>query len=94
MDISSGLDIPQSLLLSLQRPQQPAGGGEQVDGGRAVCDEGRLESQSLKQFDLEETNVMKKQCCTSAGLTGSRLVVHAPRDSMPSDGHMLMAAEA
>lgn len=40
--------------LPRQRPQQAVGCGEQVDGGRSVCDEGGLQPQSLEHFHLED----------------------------------------
>lgn len=47
---------PDRLLASLarQRPQQATGGGEEVDGGRTVCDEGRLQPKSLKHLHLQD----------------------------------------
>lgn len=50
--------MPQSSIkgssLARQRPQQAAGGGEEVDGGGAICDEGGLEPQSLKHLHLQD----------------------------------------
>lgn len=40
--------------LARQRPQQAAGGGEEVDWGGAVCDKGGLEPQSLKHLHLQD----------------------------------------
>lgn len=40
--------------LARQRPQQAAGGGEEVDGGGAVGDEGRLQPESLKHLHLPD----------------------------------------
>lgn len=47
---------PDRVLASLarQRPQQATGGGEEVDGRRAVCDEGGLQPQSLKHLHLQD----------------------------------------
>lgn len=39
--------------LARERPQQAAGGGEEVDGGRTICDEGRLQPESLKHLHLQ-----------------------------------------
>lgn len=40
--------------LARQRPQQAAGGGEEVDGGGAVGDEGRLQPESLEHLHLPD----------------------------------------
>lgn len=46
----------QKLLSSLarERPQQAAGGGEEVDGGGTICDESRLQPESLKHLHLQQ----------------------------------------
>ena len=41
-------------LLARQCPQQAAGGGEQVDGGGAISDEGGLYTERLEQFGLRD----------------------------------------
>lgn len=45
--------------LAWQRPQQATGGGEEVDGRRAVCDEGGLQPESLEHLHLQDTRVRR-----------------------------------
>lgn len=42
--------------LARERPQQAAGGGEEVDGGRTICDQRRLQPECLKHLHLQDTS--------------------------------------
>lgn len=47
-----------------QRPQQAVGGGEEVDGGGAVRDEGGFEAEGLQHFHLNTRRVGRSPDCS------------------------------
>lgn len=79
-----------SLIVARQLPQQAAGGAEEVDGRRAVGDEGGLQSQSLEHLHLEDTGQFERwsQPIRDESWTGQYLQLG------PGSGHLLQGVAA